>query len=73
MPPYSVVSIPGHHQRAVWEPAEAGAKDPGKTYVWDGRAETLCGKTFKHGKFREPFFYGGADCADCKKAKTLKR
>lgn len=45
----------------------------GKTYVWDGRAETLCGKTFKHGKFRKPFIYGGADCADCQKAKALKR
>lgn len=42
----------------------------GKVYFWDGRAETLCGKTFKSGTFRQPFIYGGADCGDCKKAKT---
>lgn len=41
----------------------------GKVYFWDGRAETLCGKTFKHRKFKRPFFYAGADCARCRKAK----
>lgn len=41
----------------------------GKVYFWDGRAETLCGKTLKHGQFREPFFNGSANCTDCKKAR----
>ena len=37
---------------------------------WDSRAETLCGKTFKLGHYKTPWFYGGTDCTDCKKAKA---
>ncbi|TDC88865.1 hypothetical protein E1161_22620 [Saccharopolyspora aridisoli] len=37
---------------------------------WDSRAETLCGKTIELGHYRTPWFYGGTDCVDCKKAKA---
>ncbi|RRO20523.1 hypothetical protein EIL87_01110 [Saccharopolyspora rhizosphaerae] len=42
----------------------------GTVSFWDGRATTLCGKTLKSGSYKRPWFNGGADCEDCRKAKT---
>ena len=48
---------------------DTGIRHHGKDYWWDGRAVSLCEKSFPHKTYKEPLVYSGVTCAECKDAK----
>lgn len=46
-----------------------GTTHSGDVSLWNGRAHSLCGKSFEPGKFKERWFRGSVSCRDCKDAK----
>ncbi|MEV4728759.1 hypothetical protein [Saccharopolyspora sp. NPDC049426] len=47
----------------------------GRIYVWDGRAETECGKELSHGAYRESkkFLMTDANCTNCARVRQGSR